>query len=95
MGIASKRTTMDDLSIRGRSNITTIMSQVPKAMLEDDGSSPLPSSSDDEPIDLSIAENWLIRDEILDICRAAIEKDLSARVSFQILPDWLRRFILK
>ena len=57
------------------------MAQLPKAMLE--------SNDDDtdvrgyqEPIDLSVAENWLIREEVLGIGKLAIEKHFDGRVSF-------------
>ncbi|CAD6592041.1 MAG: hypothetical protein ASARMPRED_005950 [Alectoria sarmentosa] len=57
---------MDYLSRRGHSNVVETMAQLPKAMLE--------SNDDDtdvrgyqEPIDLSVAENWLIREEVLGI----------------------------
>ena len=85
MAIASKRTSVDDLSRRGRSNIAAMMSPVPKAMLEGNRSGPRPNCSADEPV-----ENGLIGDEVLDMCKAAIEKDLSARVSIQNRPGWLR-----
>lgn len=85
MAVASKRTGVDDLLRSGRSNIAAMMSPVPKAVLEDNRSGPRPNCSADEPV-----ENGLIGDEVLDTCKAAIEKDLRARVSIQVLPGWLR-----
>ena len=72
---------MDNLSRRGHSNVIETMAQLPKAMLE--------SIDDDtdgrgyqEPIDLSVAENWLIREEVLGIGKLAIEKHFDGQVSF-------------
>ncbi|KAF6240568.1 hypothetical protein HO173_001238 [Letharia columbiana] len=64
---------MDCLSRRGHSNVTKTMAQLPKAMLEN-----IDNDTDvreyHEPIDLSMAENWLIREEVLGIGKLAIEK---------------------
>ena len=67
---------MHGLSDRGRSNITQIMSRVPKKLLGDSESKLNGSST----IDLSMAENWLIRNEVLEICRFAIDRKLQTHV---------------
>lgn len=38
-----------------------------------------------EPIDLSVAENWLIREEVLGIGKLAIEKHFDGQVSSRIV----------
>lgn len=63
---------MDGFSARGYSNLTDIIAKVPKSLLE-------PSSNPDE-IDLSFAENWTIRREVLDIVKRAIEAEFGAHV---------------
>ncbi|KAL9066441.1 MAG: hypothetical protein Q9161_007580 [Pseudevernia consocians] len=64
---------MDCLSRRGHSNVTKTMAQLPKAMLKSvDDDTDVEGSH--EPIDLSVAENWLIREEVLGIGKLAIEK---------------------
>ncbi|THV45507.1 hypothetical protein BGAL_0480g00040 [Botrytis galanthina] len=50
------------LSKRGSANVSNIMPRIPKAILE---SGWIPN--EDSIIDMSMAENWLIRDEILEI----------------------------
>lgn len=70
---------MDDLSQRGRSNITAIMARIPKAILAGTKSTKSITSNDGS-IDLSMAENWLIRHEVLDICKAAIKDNFDTHV---------------
>ena len=69
---------MEGLSERGTLNLTAIMSQVPKAILEGSKCSIV----DGRGIDLSMAENWLIRNEVLDISKAAIQNTFEAHVRF-------------
>jgi hypothetical protein len=52
----------NQLSKRGGANVENIMPMIPPAILSA-GWDP----SSDSVIDLSMAENWLIRDEILEI----------------------------
>ncbi|MCJ1436772.1 hypothetical protein MMC27_006154 [Xylographa pallens] len=62
---------MDCLSTRGCSNLIEIIAKVPKSLLQ-------PSSNPDE-IDLSFAENWTIRHEVLDIIKGSIESHFQAQ----------------
>ena len=64
-GIASGR-----LSQRGIANVTTVMPRVPNAIL-DTGNIP----NEDSTIDLSVAENWLIRNEILQIEKGIVNNE--------------------
>ena len=68
---------MHSLSERGRSNISEIMSRVPQKLLGDSKS----KSDKSSVIDLSMAENWLIRNEVLEICKFAINKKFQKHVS--------------
>lgn len=63
---------MKDFSVRGASNLTEIMARVPESILK-------PSTDPDE-IDLSIAENGVIRREVLDVMKFSVEKRLQAHV---------------
>lgn len=65
---------MEQLSNRGRSNITEIMNRIPAAILEG-------INSNDDSINLSMAENWLVRQEVLDICKASIQNNFDTHVS--------------
>jgi aspartate/methionine/tyrosine aminotransferase len=58
------------MSQRGNSNVKTIMPKIGAAVSE---------RSQGTKIDLASAENWLLRDELLDICKDAITSDLSAQ----------------
>lgn len=69
---------MHCLSERGRSNITDIMSRVPKRLLTDSEM----NWNGSPHIDLSAAENWLIRNEVLEICQFSINQKFQAHVSF-------------
>lgn len=71
---------MDHLSQRGRANIEGIMARIPKTILAGTKSTKSTNSLDDS-IDLSMAENWLIRDEVLAICKAAIKDNFDTHVS--------------
>lgn len=64
---------VDGLSARGHNNVITIMSKISAMMAE---KSSLPSST----IDLSAAENFLIRPELIAIYKAAIEEKPTSRV---------------
>ncbi|KAF2235968.1 PLP-dependent transferase [Viridothelium virens] len=59
------------LSDRGRDNVDSVIPRIPKTILEA-GSTP----DEDGIIDMSVAENWLIRDEILEIEREVVESKL-------------------
>jgi hypothetical protein len=63
---------MDGFSDRGASNLMEIMAKVPESLLN-------PSSNPGE-INLSIAENWVIRYEVLDILKSSLENSLQAHV---------------
>ena len=72
------------LSKRGQINIDEIMARVPKSILEEKPQAPTEAG----PIDLSVAENWLIRDEILEICKPGIQRSLDREVSLTIRRKW-------
>ena len=84
---------MDYLSRRGHSNVTENMAQLPKAMLES-----IDSDTDvrgyQDPIDLSVAENWLIRKEVLGIGKLAIEKHFDGHVSSHIASYTFKRLLM-
>jgi hypothetical protein len=71
----------DGLSSRGLSNLTNIMQKVPKSILDGTKDTHLLSTKN-SLIDLSMAENWLIRPEVLEICKSAIQLDFESRVRF-------------
>ncbi|KAF2729067.1 PLP-dependent transferase [Polyplosphaeria fusca] len=60
-----------EFSERGRSNIEAIMPKIKGAVEER-------KSKTSSNIDLSTAENWLIRPELMEICKEAINQDLTA-----------------
>lgn len=64
---------MSGLSSRGHLNLTQVIAKIPKSILEP---SPNPNA-----IDLSMAENHLIREEILQIVKSSIAGDLRSEVS--------------
>ena len=66
------------LSQRGLANITSVMPHIPKTIL-DAGYIP----DEDFVIDLSIAENWLVHDEVLEIHKTAMEM-LRVQVSYPL-----------
>lgn len=56
------------------------MSKIPKAILDGSKSTSCVDSKS-RIIDLSMAENWLVRPEILELCKAAIDTKFQASVS--------------
>jgi hypothetical protein len=64
---------MDGFSVRGRGNIINVLAKIPKSVLE--------PAFDRDDIDLSMAENPLIRAEILKILKTSIETQVQAQVS--------------
>jgi hypothetical protein len=60
------------LSARGSLNLTQVLGRIPPQLLN-------PTERSDE-IDLSMAENRLIREEILQLARSAIENSLRSKV---------------
>lgn len=56
------------------------MARMPQKMLEANGNN-VDDKGHHESIDLSVAENWLIREEVLEICKPAIEKYFDGHVS--------------
>lgn len=68
------------LSDRGMSNVTTVIPRIPKTILEAGN-----THDEEEIIDMSVAENWLIRDEILKIEKEVVEKKLRSEVRFETL----------
>lgn len=61
-------------SERGWSNVANIMPKINAAMEER-------TRQNNTNIDLSTAENWLIRPELIDLCKDAISTRLEARVT--------------
>ena len=59
------------LSQRGLTNVTTVMQGVPKTILEAGY-----VTDEDAIVDLSVTENWLICDEILEIQKGIGTKEL-------------------
>ncbi len=76
---------MDTLSRRGRSNVAITLEKLPKAML-DNREATNGAEATRETIDLSMAENWLIRQEVLDICKPAIVNEFDACVRLEFRP---------
>lgn len=68
------------LSKRGNANVSNILPRIPRTILEA-GWVP----NEDSVIDLSIAENWLIRDEILDIQKTVEAEYLTREVGSSVL----------
>lgn len=85
---------IDGFSARGTSNLLEVMAKVPESILN-------PSANQDK-ISLSNAENWVIRNEVVDTLKSSIEGRLQAHVSRieihhwgALTPqdlDWLRGF---
>lgn len=63
---------MSGLSSRGHLNLTQVIAKIPKSILE-----PTPNPN---AIDLSMAENHLIREEILQIVKSSMAGDLHSKV---------------
>lgn len=70
---------MENFSNRGWSNIETVMRKIGAPM----DHSPV---ADEECIDLSTAENWLLREDLLRLCQNTIAKKLMIKVIFKALP---------
>lgn len=64
------------LSLRGADNVAAILPRISLAVEER-------AKKDNTTIDLGTAENWLIRDELINLCREAIPEGLVAKVSFE------------
>jgi hypothetical protein len=71
---------MASFSARGADNLANIMTKIPKSLLE-------PTSSPGQ-INLSFAENWVVREEVLATVKAAIDEQLNAHVRRLIRPAW-------
>jgi hypothetical protein len=80
--MADSTDTMNDagMSSRGWSNVSAIMPKIQGAVAERE-------KRDNPNIDLSTAENWLIRPELIELCKKAISTYLVAQVSI----DYRRR----
>ena len=65
------------LSRRGTINMNVIMPQIPTSVIENAKR----GDQDNTIINLSMAENWLIRPELIEICKIAMEKQLAPDVS--------------
>ena len=63
---------MSGLSSRGHLNLTQVIAKIPKSILE--------PTSNPNVVDLSMAENHLIREEILCIVKSSIAKNLHLEV---------------
>lgn len=61
------------LSSRGWSNIEAIMPKIKSAVEQR-------SIENNTNIDLSTAENWLLRPELIDTCKKSIARGLEAKV---------------
>ena len=64
------------LSQRGVGNVANLIKRMPKTIL-DAGN----TADESSIIDLSVAENWLIRNGILEIQRSVVQDSLQAQVS--------------
>jgi hypothetical protein len=62
------------LSKRAWSNVAGIMPQISAAVKARE-------QTDDSTIDLATAENWLLRPELIELCKTAINTRLEAKVS--------------
>ncbi|GIK07526.1 hypothetical protein Aspvir_003192 [Aspergillus viridinutans] len=58
------------ISVRSHAVVEAIMPKIQDAVAER-------TRADNPNIDLSTAENWLIRDELIDICKSSIQADLT------------------
>jgi hypothetical protein len=61
------------ISVRSHAVVEAIMPKIKDAVAER-------TRADNPNIDLSTAENWLIRDELIDICKSSIQADLTTNV---------------
>ena len=71
------KNTKAQLSTRGIRNVTSVIPKIPKTLLEAGE-----AGDEGDLVDLSVAENWLIRDEILAIERDVVENKLGPEVGF-------------
>lgn len=75
------------LSSRGAGNVQTTLEKINAAVEER-------AKKDNDKIDLGTSENWLIRDELIGICKDAVKNKLVAKVSSgQVL--WVPRGVLE
>ena len=81
MSLKIKPTAMDPMSQRGRANVQSMIPLFPQSFWDSSKSTKDGGGSSDDCIDLSAAENWLIRPELLEICRASINDTLTAKVN--------------
>lgn len=63
------------LSFRGAANVDAVLPRISAAVAER-------AKKDNPNIDLGTSENWLIRDELINLCREAIQERLLAKVTF-------------
>lgn len=69
--------TKGGLSSRGMKNVNTVIPLMPKTVLEA-GDTP----NEGDIVDMSVAENWLIRKEVLEIEKEVAEKQLQSEVRY-------------
>ena len=62
-----------NLSERGWANVSAVMPKIESAVEERSG-------RESQTIDLATAENWLIREEIIELCKESIDGKLSSKV---------------
>jgi hypothetical protein len=62
------------LSIRGVGNVDAILDKISGAIEER-------AKKDNNNIDLGTSENWLMREEVIQICKNAIQSNLMMKVS--------------
>ena len=70
-----------NLSNRGWSNVEAIMPRIQGAVAER-------MVKNNSNIDLSTAENWLIRSELIEICKDGIDKELNPKACPPSPNDW-------
>jgi C4-type Zn-finger protein len=73
--MAIKSEEKPNLSKRGWATVEGILPKIKDTVAER-------TKKQNTNIDLSTAENWLLRPELIDICKDAINQDLSSRVGF-------------
>lgn len=61
------------LSQRSKAVVNDIMPKISAAVADR-------TRVDNPNIDLSTAENWLLRDELIEICKEAVSKDMTTKV---------------
>lgn len=65
------------LSKRGGANVEAVWPRISKAVAERENTKTEPQNA---PIDLGTSENWLIRDELIELFKEAVNDGLSDRV---------------